>query len=86
MKNQRVVYGETLRQLGRENPDIVVLDADLRKSTMGGMFKEEFPNRYFEMGIAEANMVSFAAGLATCGKVPFVNSFAVFAAGRAFDR
>jgi transketolase len=85
-RNQREVYGRTLVELGRENPDIVVLEADLGKSTMSCYFEEAFPGRFFEMGIAEANMTSFAAGLALAGKIPFTNSFAVFAAGRAYDQ
>lgn len=84
--NQRIAYGNTLVELGRQNKDIVVLDADLGGSTMGKMFEQEFPDRHFEMGIAEANMTSVAAGLAQTGKIPFSNSFAVFAGGRAFDQ
>lgn len=84
--NQRIAYGSTLVELGKENKNIVVLDADLGGSTMGKMFEAEFPNRHFEMGIAEANMTSAAAGLAQVGKIPFTNSFAVFAAGRAYDQ
>jgi transketolase len=86
MQNCRVVYGETLVELGRENERIVALDADLSKSTMTRLFEHEFPERYFEMGIGEQNMVSVAAGLALCGKIAFVNSFAVFAAGRPYDQ
>ncbi len=86
MQNQREVYGRTLVELGRENPDIVVLEADLGKSTMSCYFEQTFRERFFEIGIAEANMTSFAAGLALAGKVPFTNTFAVFAAGRAFDQ
>lgn len=84
--NQRIAYGNTLVELGKENEDIVVLDADLGGSTMGKMFEAEFPERHFEMGIAEANMTSVAAGLAQVGKIPFTNSFAVFAGGRAYDQ
>ena len=84
--NQRQVYGETLLALGREDPDIVACDADLSKSTMSCLFAEAFPDRFFEMGIAEANMVSFAAGLSLAGKIPFVHSFAVFATGRPYDQ
>ena len=84
--NPRVAYGETLVELGRENKNIVVLDADLGGSTMGKLFELAYPERHFEAGIAEANMTSMAAGLATTGKIPFVNSFAVFSAGRAFDQ
>lgn len=86
MHNQRKEYGKTLVELGRENPDVVVLEADLGKSTMSCMFEAEFPERYFEMGIAEQNMTSFAGGLALAGKIPFTNTFAVFASGRAYDQ
>lgn len=84
--NQRIAYGNTLVELGRENKEIVVLDADLGGSTMGKMFETEFPERHFEAGIAEANMTSMAAGLAQTGKIPFTNSFAVFSGGRAYDQ
>ena len=80
--NQRTEYGKALVELGEENPDIVVLEADLGRSTMSCMFEERFPGRYFEMGIAEQNMTSFAGGLALTGKIAFTNTFAVFAAGR----
>lgn len=86
MKNLRQVYGETLIELGKIDPDVVVLEADLGRSTMSLLFQNEFPQRYFEMGIAEQNMTSFAAGLAFCGKKPFINSFAIFSTGRAFDQ
>jgi transketolase len=86
IQNQRQVYGETLVELGRKNKNIVVLEADLGKSTMTSLFEQEFPERFFEMGIGEANMTSFAAGLSLTGKIAFTNSFAVFAAGRAFDQ
>jgi len=85
-QNPREVYGRTLVEIGSEYPDVVVLEADLGKSTMSCYFEQAFPDRFFEMGIAEANMTSFAAGLALTGKVAFTNSFAVFAAGRAFDQ
>lgn len=85
-KNQRIAYGETLVSLGKDNDKIVVLDADLGGSTMGKMFEASYPDRHFEMGIAEANMTSVAAGLAQTGKIPFTNSFAVFAGGRAYDQ
>lgn len=85
-KNQRVAYGETLVELGKENPNLVVLDADLCGSTMGVLFEKAYPERHYEMGIAEANMLSVAAGLSTTGKIPFANSFAVFVAGRAYDQ
>ena len=84
--NLRKAYGEALVEAGRENRDIVVLEADLGKSTMSIMFKEVFPDRYFEMGIAEQNMTSTAAGFALAGKIPFTGTFAVFAAGRAYDQ
>jgi len=86
MQNCRAVYGETLVELGRENERIVVLEADLGKTTMTKLFEKEFPGRFFEMSIGEQNMVSVAAGLALCGKIAFVNSFAVFAAGRPYDQ
>ncbi len=86
LSNQRAAYGEELVALGLTNPDIVVCEADLGKSTMTAAFQQAFPQRYFEMGIAEANMTSFAAGLSLAGKVAFTNSFAVFAAGRAYDQ
>jgi transketolase len=85
-KSLRQAYGETLVELGRENKNIVVLEADLGKSTMSILFQKEFPARYFEMSIAEANMASTAAGLALTGKIPFINSFAVFSTGRCFDQ
>lgn len=82
----REVYGKTLVELGKENPDIVVLDADLSKSTMTQFFAQEFPERFFDCGIAEQNMVGIAAGLAASGKLPFASTFAVFAPGRCFDQ
>jgi transketolase len=82
----REVYGKTLVELGRENPDIVVLDADLSRSTMTQIFAREFPERFFDCGIAEQNMVGIAAGLAASGKIPFASTFAVFAPGRCFDQ
>ncbi len=86
--NQRNAYGQTLVELCRENKDIVVLDADLGGSTMGKMVETTpgLEDRHIEMGIAEANMISTAGGLARVGKIPFCSSFAVFAAGRAFDQ
>lgn len=83
---QRMVYGKKLVEMGKTNPNIVVLDADLSGSTMGKLFEAEFPERHIEMGIAEANMLSTAAGLAVTGKIPFVSSFAVFCSGRAYDQ
>ena len=85
-QNPRQVYGETLLELGRENEKIVVLEADLGKSTMTVLFEQQFPERFFEMGIGEANMTSFAAGLSLTGKIAFTNSFAVFSAGRSIDQ
>ena len=82
----RETYGKTLVELGRENSDIVVLDADLSPSTMTRFFAKEFPDRFFDCGIAEQNMVSIAAGLAASGKVPFASTFAVFVPGRCFDQ
>jgi len=81
----RDVYGETLAQLGRENPDIVALDADVGSSSKSIIFGKEFPNRYYNVGVAEANMVAMAAGLATAGKIPFANTFAAFMVLRAAD-
>lgn len=85
-KATRQSYGEALLELGKENADIVVLDADLSTATKTDLFAKEFPNRFFDMGIAEQNMISTAAGIATCNKIPYVSTFAVFAAGRAYDQ
>jgi len=82
----REAYGKTLMELGTANPDIVVLDADLCPSTMTRYFAAEFPERSFDCGIAEQNMVGIAAGLAASGKIPFASTFAVFAPGRCFDQ
>jgi transketolase len=84
--NLRKAYGEALVEEGKANKDIVVLEADLSKSTMSVMFKDAYPDRFFEMGIAEQNMTSTAAGFAFAGKIPFTGTFAVFAAGRAYDQ
>jgi transketolase len=84
--NPRIAYGETLVELGKADGRVVVLDADLCKSTMAVLFQDAFPDRYLEMGIAEANMMSTAAGLAVSGRIAFASSFAVFAAGRAYDQ
>jgi len=86
VKNLREAYGQGLVALGKQNRDVVALEADLGKSTRSILFQGEFPARYFEMGIAEQNMASTAAGLALAGKIPFMHSFAVFASGRAFDQ
>lgn len=83
---QRDIYGKTLVELGTENKDIVVLDADLSSSTRTGVFAKEFPDRFFNFGVAEQNMMASAAGLASCGKTVFVSTFAVFATGRAWDQ
>lgn len=90
MKNEvkatRQSYGEALLALGKENENIVVLDADLSTATKTSLFAKEFPDRFFEMGIAENNMMGTAAGFSTCGKIPFVSTFAVFAAGRSYEQ
>ncbi|MDP4118745.1 MAG: transketolase family protein [Bacillota bacterium] len=86
MKATREAYGEALVELGEKNENIIVLDADLSKSTKTDSFKKKFPSRHINMGIAEANMMSTAAGIASCGKTVFASTFAVFAAGRAFEQ
>ena len=83
---QRDVYGETLVKLGEQDKNIVVLDADLSSSTRTSLFAKRFPDRFFNFGVAEQNMVATAAGLAACGKTVFVSTFAVFASGRAWDQ
>lgn len=82
----RSVYGRTLAELGKQNENIVVLDADLSCSTQTQIFAKEFPSRFFDVGIAEQDLMTTAAGLACCGKIPFVSTFAVFAAGRAWEQ
>ncbi len=82
----RVSYGEALVELGREHEDVVVLDADLAAATKTGTFKKAFPERFFDCGIAESNLMGVAAGIAAAGMVPFASSFAMFAAGRAFEQ
>ena len=82
----RESYGNALVELGAENPNVVVLDADLAAATKTGMFKKAYPDRHIDCGIAESNMMGVAAGLATTGKIPFASSFAMFAAGRAFEQ
>lgn len=82
----RAAYGQALAELGGQYPNLVVLDADLSGSTMSKKFGEKFPGRFFNLGIAEANMTGVAAGLAACGKQVFTNTFAMFAAGRAFEQ
>src|SRR5579883_384273 len=83
-KATREAFGEALKALGKDHPEVVVLDADLSKSTRSELFAKAYPDRFFEMGIQEANMIGVAAGLALCGKVPFACSFACFITGR-FD-
>lgn len=85
-KATRDAYGETLKRLGSTHPDIVVLDADLSESTKTSIFAKKFPDRFFDTGIAEENMIGIAAGLATTGKIPFASTFAVFGAGRAYEQ
>lgn len=85
-KATRQSYGEALVEIGRENGNIVVFDADLSTATKTNLFAKEFPNRFFDMGIAEQNMISTAAGMATCGKIAYASTFAMFAAGRAYDQ
>jgi transketolase len=82
----REAYGKALLELGMENHDVVALDADLSRSTMTAFFAREFPERFFECGIAEQNMIGVAAGLAASGKIPFASTFAVFVPGRCFDQ
>ena len=85
-KSTRQAYGEALVELGKVNENVVVLDADLTKSTKTALFQKEFSNRHINVGISEADLMAMAAGMATCGKVPFASTFAMFAAGRAFDQ
>ena len=82
----RESYGKALTELGKVNPDVIVFDADLAGATKTGIFKKEFPDRHFDCGIAESNMVGVAAGMSTTGKIPFVSSFAMFLAGRAYEQ
>jgi len=86
MLYQRDIYGSTLVELGRLNKDIMVLDADLAGSTRTSLFAKEFPERFFNFGVAEQNMMATAAGLASCGKIVFASSFAMFATGRSWDQ
>lgn len=90
MKEEKIAtrqsYGEKLEELGEKYKNIVVFDADLSAATKTSIFAKKYPERFFNMGIAEADMVSTAAGMATCGKVPYVSTFAMFAAGRAYDQ
>src|SRR5512141_1041983 len=82
----REAFGRALVELGRENKDVVVCDADLTKSTMTTYFAKEFPERFFECGIAEANMVAIGSGLAAAGKIPFVSSFSAFVINKGFEQ
>jgi transketolase len=82
----RESYGNALVELGQEHDNVIVLDADLAAATKTGTFKKAFPERHWDIGIAECNMTGIAAGLSTCGKVPFISSFAMFAAGRAYEQ
>lgn len=84
-KALRVAYGEALLDLGQNNPSVVVLDADLAHATMTNMFAEKYPDRFYNFGIAEANMVCAAAGMAHSGLIPFVSTFSIFGAGRAYE-
>lgn len=84
--SMREAYGKALVEVGRSHPEVVVLDADLAKSTMTQYFAQEFPSRFFDCGIAEQNMIGIASGLAASGKIPFASTFAVFAPGRCFDQ
>ena len=85
-KATRAVYGEMLVELAEKYPELVVLDADLSSATMTKSFAKAYPDRFLDMGIAEANMIGVAAGLSTCGKKPFANSFAMFTAGHAYEQ
>ena len=85
-KATRQSYGEALVELGKENENVVVLDADVSTATKTEFFAKEFPDRFFDMGIAEADMIGTSAGLSTCGKIPYASTFAIFAAGRAYDQ
>lgn len=85
-KATRAAYGEALVELAEKYPNVVVLDADLAQATMTKSFAAAYPDRFFDCGIAEANMTGIAAGMATCGLIPFTNTFAIFAAGRAFEQ
>ncbi len=85
-KATRESFGEAVTALAAENPNIIVLDADLAEATKTGIFKKAYPDRFIDCGIAEGNMIGIAAGLAACGKIPFAASFAMFSAGRAFEQ
>ena len=85
-KATRESYGEALKELADQYPQVVVLDADLAEATKTGIFKKAYPDRFIDCGIAECDMVGVAAGLATCGKIPFATSFAMFSTGRAYEQ
>ena len=85
-KATRQSYGEALKELGKKNENVVVLDADLSGATKTDIFAKEYPNRFFDIGISEQDLIGTAAGFATCGKIPYASTFAVFAAGRAYDQ
>lgn len=85
-KATRQSYGEAILELGKENNNVVVLDADLSSATKTNIFAKELPERFFDMGISEQDMMATAAGMATCGKIPYASTFAVFATGRAYDQ
>lgn len=85
-KATRQSYGDALCELGKENENIVVLDADLSSATRTSEFAKKFPERFFDIGIAEADMIGTASGMSTCGKIPYASTFAIFAAGRAYDQ
>ena len=85
-KATRDAYGEALVEIGKTNPDVIVLDADLSKSTKSVLFSEKFPERFINVGIQEANLVGVAVGLASCGKIPFISSFASFLVSKGFDQ
>ncbi len=86
MRYARDAYGEALIELGQKNKNVLALDADLAASTRTAIFGKEFPSRFFDCGVAEQNMMGMAAGLASCGKIPFVSTFAMFGSGRAWDQ
>ena len=86
MRNLRDGYSSALIELGHKNEDIIVLDADLALSTKTKRFGTIYPDRFFDMGVAEANMMGVAAGFAACGKIVFASTFAVFATGRCYDQ
>ena len=90
MKEEKIAtrqsYGEALLKLGQKNENVVVLDADLSSATKTNLFSKKYSERFFDIGIAEGNMIGTAAGLATCGKIPYASTFAMFAAGRSYDQ